>query len=144
MNHTIKQEFFYQHAPQLVWEYITDAEKIASWLMPNNFKAEPGYEFTFQTTPMPNFGFDGTIYCKVLELIPFEKLVYSWKGGPSKGVVTLDTVVTWTLEAKDNGTLLSLEHRGFTEQQAFTFQIMTKGWQDNLAELNGLIKPAVQ
>ena len=107
--------------------------------MKNNFKPVAGYDFNFWTRSMPNFGFDGIIYCKVLEVIPFEKLSYSWKGGPGEGKITLDSIVIWTLEPVENGTNLYLEHSGFEEADFFMHSIMKEGWLKNMKEINELI-----
>lgn len=135
MTTEIKQQWFYNQSPEEVWEYLTNAELLAKWLMDNDFKPVDGPEFQFRTKPMVNFGFDGIVYCKVLEIVPQKKLSYTWKGGPGDGTTTLDTVVTWTLHKKDNGTELHLLHTGFKEQNAMIFSIMENGWLSNMKEI---------
>lgn len=74
-------------------------------------------------------GFDGTIYCEVLEIIPFIKLVYSWKGGMSGDTPKLDSIVIWTLSPSEGGTMLQLEHNGFKGFKNYLpYLIMNKGW----------------
>jgi uncharacterized protein YndB with AHSA1/START domain len=74
-------------------------------------------------------GFDGTIYCEVLEMVPCRKLVYSWKGGLSKENPSLDSTVAWTLTPTGNGTVLTLEHKGFKGIKNYlAYVIMNKGW----------------
>jgi uncharacterized protein YndB with AHSA1/START domain len=63
--------------------------------------------------PLPDYNFDGIVYCKVLEVVPFKKLSYSWKSGPGNGGITIDSLVVWTLDPKEGGTQLLLEHSGF-------------------------------
>jgi uncharacterized protein YndB with AHSA1/START domain len=136
MTKSIKHTYRYSHAPEAVWAYLTVPSLMAQWLMPTDFKPEVGYEFNFTTRPMPQFGFNGVIYCKVLEIVPNKKLVYSWKGGPGDGVTfTLDSVVTWILNPTANGTELHLEHSGFKEEQETAFTMMNKGWGDNIAKI---------
>jgi uncharacterized protein YndB with AHSA1/START domain len=118
------------HAPERVWETLTTGELIGRWLMPNDFEPVVGKQFTFRTKPMG--GWDGVVHCEVLELIPNEKLVYSWKGGsddnPAYGS-RLDSVVTWTLTPVDGGTRLRLVHSGFrSPRNDFAFGIMSGGW----------------
>ncbi|MBV8252412.1 MAG: SRPBCC domain-containing protein [Chitinophaga sp.] len=139
MQNSIQHSYFYEQPLAAVWAYLTESELIAQWLMPNDFLAEVGHEFNFHTRPMPNFGFDGTIYCKVLEIDPMKKLVYSWQGGPEPGVINLDTVVEWQLQEKDNGTELSLVHSGFTADQAMIFGIMSEGWLKNITKIADLL-----
>jgi uncharacterized protein YndB with AHSA1/START domain len=144
MTKTIKHTIFYSHKPEAVWEYLTKPELIAQWLMQNDFKPVVGHEFQFKAGPMPNFNFDGKIFCKVLEVVPNKKLVYSWKGGPGDGTMTLDSKVMWTLNPKDNGTELLLEHSGFATDDAMLqiFTVMDAGWRQNIQKITGLLKTA--
>jgi uncharacterized protein YndB with AHSA1/START domain len=75
MQRNIKHTFFFPNSPEDIWEYLTKSELIAQWLMENNFKLEVGYDFQFNTKPIIKFGFDGKIYCKVLEIVLFKKAV---------------------------------------------------------------------
>src|SRR5215471_12827991 len=85
------------HTPEAVWKTLTAAALIAQWLMPNDFEPVLGKRFTFKTKPMGSW--DGVVHCEVLEIVPNEKLVYSWKGGsdenPKYGS-SLNSTVTWT------------------------------------------------
>jgi uncharacterized protein YndB with AHSA1/START domain len=135
MQKEIKNEWLYEQSPNKVWEYLTQAELIALWLMPNNFRPILGHEFQFQTKPIPSLALDGIFYCKVLEMAPFQKLIYSWKGGPGNGVFTLDTVVEWTLEKYGKGTKLFLKQSGFKETNLSIFMGMTDGWQTNIQKM---------
>ena len=113
MSKSIQHTLFYPQKPELVWEYLTTPALLAQWLMPTDFEPILGHEFTFRTGPLPKFDFDGIVYCRVLEILAPKKLVYSWKGGPGDGQITMDSIVTWTLVEKDQGTELNLEHSGF-------------------------------
>jgi uncharacterized protein YndB with AHSA1/START domain len=135
MQKEIKNEWIYGQSSNEVWEYLTQAELIALWLMPNNFKPILGYEFQFRTKPIPSLELDGIFHCKVLEIIPFQKLTYSWKGGSGNGVFTLDTVVEWTLEKHGNGTKLFLKQTGFKEANLDIFTAMTNGWNANIQKM---------
>jgi len=128
MNKNIQHKLFYSHSPEVVWEYLTRAELISQWLMETDFQPIVGYDFQFRTKPLPNFNFDGIVYCKVVEVIPLKKLSYSWKGGPGNGKITLDSIVVWTLTAKDNGTEVLLNHSGFKETDISMYAIMNEGW----------------
>lgn len=129
MQKAIVHEFFFAHSPEAVWAYLTESALLAQWLMANDFKLELGHQFQFKTKPKIPIGFDGTVYGEVLAFTPFEKLVYSWKGGMSRERPSLDSVVTWMLTPKDNGTMLRLEHRGFSGLKNYLpYLIMNKGW----------------
>jgi uncharacterized protein YndB with AHSA1/START domain len=135
MSTQIRQQFFYTHPPEVVWEYLTKPELMSQWLMTNDFQPVLGHDFKFTTNPIPKLDIDGIIYCKVLEIVPRKKLSYSWKVGPGNGIITLDSVVVWTLIEKDNGTELQLEHGGFKEENLAIYMGMTEGWQRNMQKI---------
>lgn len=139
MNNSIQHKVFYECSPEVVWEYLTKPELIEQWLMKTDFKPVVGYDFQFKSRPLPDYNFDGHIYCKVLEVIPFKKLVYSWKGGPGNNVITLDSVVEWTLHKNENGTELELKHSGFKQTDINMFTIMDAGWLRNMKKIIDLI-----
>ena len=120
------------HSPETVWKALTTSELIGRWLMmtPDGFKAEVGTRFTYQTTPAGEW--DGTIHCEVLEVVPGERLAYSWKGGHEGNAgygSPLDTVVTFILSEAAGGTRLRTVHSGFvlpTNETAF--KNMSNGW----------------
>lgn len=135
MQTEIIHEWTYEQPPVEVWEYLTQAELIAVWLMPNNFQLIPGHEFQFRINPIPGLELDGIFYCKVIEIIPLKKLSYSWKGGPGNGIFNMDTVCEWRLEPHGNGTKLSLKHSGFKEANQMLFAGMTDGWAKNIQKM---------
>lgn len=121
-------------SPEIVWQYLTSKELLAQWLMKNDFEPVVGHKFNFWTMAMPAFGFDGVVYCEVLEIQTARKLVYSWKGG-SKGKVNLDSMVTWTLTPNGAGTQLLLEHTGFKGVRNFIpYLAMNSGWGSKIKE----------
>ncbi|MBX3254139.1 MAG: SRPBCC domain-containing protein [Chitinophagaceae bacterium] len=129
MSKEIKHQFTFTQSPEAVWEYLTNPDLLAQWLMPNNFKPIVGHKFQFGTKPKLKLGFDGRIYCEVLEIVPYRKLVYSWKGGLSKEKPSLDSIVTWTLTPINSGTIVTLEHKGFKGIKNYlAYFIMNKGW----------------
>jgi uncharacterized protein YndB with AHSA1/START domain len=135
MQTTINNEWVYEQSPVEVWEYLTNADLIALWLMPNDFKPVLGHEFAFRTKPIPSLDLDGIMHCKVLEIDPCKKLTYSWKGGPGNGSFTLDTVVEWLLEKHEKGTRLTLKQSGFKEANLSIFTAMTQGWASNIKKM---------
>lgn len=94
--------------------------------MPNDLLPIIGHKFTCKTKPGP--GFDGIVYCEVLEVIPNKKLVYSWTGGPIKNFR-----VSWTLTAMNGKTHLLFEHTGFEglAPVAISF-LLGRGWKKNI------------
>jgi uncharacterized protein YndB with AHSA1/START domain len=135
MQTEIRNEWLYEDAPNEVWEYLTQPDLIALWLMPNNFKPLLGHEFEFRINPIPSLDLDGIFYCKILKIEAFSQLSYSWKGGPGNGAFTLDTLVEWTLEPHENGTKLSLKQSGFKATNLSIFNAMTDGWEKNIQKM---------
>lgn len=135
MNTNIKNEWIYEQSPAEVWEYLTQPDLIALWLMPNDFKPVRGHEFRFTIKPIPSMDLDGIMHCKVLDIDPPHKLTYSWKAGPGNGVITLDTVCYWTLEPHGNGTRLLLNQTGFTDSNHVIYLSMTTGWDKNVRKM---------
>jgi uncharacterized protein YndB with AHSA1/START domain len=131
---TIVIEYELARPPEKVWRALTEPKLVAAWLMENDIRAEVGHHFTMRAQPVP--GWDGLVRCEVLEVKPFERLSYSWRGGSDKvpGFAPLDTVVTWTLTPTAGGTRLKLEHSGFQPQNAFAFDGLGKGWRGKVAE----------
>lgn len=113
----------------MVWRSITEAELISQWLMETDIRPVPGFKGYFKMKPMP--GFDGHITCEVLEVIENRVFEYSWQGGWMKK----PTTVRFTLEEKDNGTLLVLEHRGFEGILGNLLRrMMSGGWKKMLTQ----------
>lgn len=128
----------FPHAPEQLWKALTDGEMLARWLMaPSGFEPVVGKQFTFKTKPAGEW--DGTIHCEVLELVPNERMAYSWKGGHESNAgygSRLETLVTWTLTKVDGGTRLRLVHSGFVlPQNALAYENMGGGWQKILRQL---------
>lgn len=136
MAKSIKHQLFFPHPPQAVWEYLTSPELMELWLMKSDFQPTVGYEFTFRAGPMPSLEFDGIIHCKVLEIVPYEKLSYSWKLGPGDGTVNLESVVRWELQPTDKGTELLLDHSDFAILKYIgIFDAMNVGWLQNMNKI---------
>src|ERR1700692_3220479 len=136
MKKSIKHQLFFPHPPEAVWEYLTNAELMELWLMKNDFQPIEGHEFQFRVNPVPSFDFDGIIFCKVLQIVPFKKLSYSWKLGPGDGTINVDSVVRWELQPKDKGTELLLNHGDFAILKNLGIvEGMKKGWLENMHKI---------
>lgn len=140
----IKHEYFYHHPPRDVWELLTKSEFISQWLMPNDFKPVVGHKFQFKTKAMPQLNSDGVFHCEVLEIVPLRRLSYSWKGGPGDGSINFDTVVTWTLKEKDNGTELQIVHSGFDSRvNRDLYNGLMNGWKEKLENIHKQLNPVL-
>ena len=140
MSKIIKHQFIFQHPTETVWEYLTKPELMEQWLMKNDFQPIIGFDFQFQTKPIPSLDFDGICYCRVLEIVPFKKLSYSWKCGPGEGKITLDSIVVWKLQPTDKGTEVFLEHSGFAKEENLDFYNgFMHGWVEKLNNIAKLL-----
>ncbi len=132
---TIVVEYEIKRPPAAVWRALTEPSLLARWLMDNDIRPEVGHRFTFRAPPVP--GWDGVVHCEVLEADAPRRLRYTWRGGSDdvQGYGTrIDTTVTWTLTPTDGGgTLLRLEHAGFTNKNTFAYESLAKGWRGKLA-----------
>ena len=134
-------EEVFPHPPEKIWKTLTTGALIGRWLMTQTgFEPVKGKRFTFQTKA--GGAWDGVIHCQVLEVIPNERLAYSWKGGHADNVgygAPLDTVVTWTLSRTANGTRLRLVHAGFVvPRNKSAFEIMSGGWKKVVPNLGAI------
>jgi uncharacterized protein YndB with AHSA1/START domain len=131
----------FPHAPETIWKALTTGELIARWLMPaDGFEPVEGNRFTYKTTPAG--AWDGTIHCEILEVVPNERLVYSWQGGHEANVgygSRLETVVTWNLTRLENGTRVRVVHSGFVLPKNDTaYRNMSDGWTKVIRNLNAV------
>lgn len=121
----------FPHATATIWKALTSAQLIARWLMPpTGFEAVEGNTFTFKTNPAG--AWDGTIHCRVLEVVPNQRFVYAWKGGDESNIgygSALDTIVTWSLTPVEAGTRVRVVHSGFvTPKNDTAYRNMSDGW----------------
>ncbi|MBV9359949.1 MAG: SRPBCC domain-containing protein [Betaproteobacteria bacterium] len=132
----------FPHAPEKIWRALTTGELIGRWLMqPSGFEPVVGNRFTYKTTPAGQW--DGTIHCRVLEVVPNERFVYAWKGGhdsiASGYGAPLDTVVTFTLARVANGTRLRLVHSGFViPRNELAHRNMGNGWKKCMGSIEAI------
>lgn len=131
-NREIVVDEVFPHAPETIWKTLTSGDLMARWLgmAPADFAPVAGNRFTYRTTPAGEW--DGTIRCEVLEVVPNERFVYSWRGGHEGNVgygSLLDTVVTFTLSPVEGGTRIRLVHSGFALPRNETaYRNMSGGW----------------
>ena len=110
----------------LVWEAITDKNKMKEWYFDlAEFKAEPGFVFEFTAGDETR---QFLHHCEVREVIPGKKLVHSWRYPGYEG----DTLVTWELFEDGGKTRLKLTHEGLETLPAnnpdFAKEKFAQGW----------------
>jgi uncharacterized protein YndB with AHSA1/START domain len=120
----IEREAVYPHSPERVWRALVDPAELAAWLMPNDFAAEVGKEFSLET----NDDAIGTIQCEVLELDEPKLLRCRWSAAFG------DTEVTFELFPEGDGTRLRVVHDGFTEPVRPKWVGFDDGWTQKLEQ----------
>jgi len=100
----LEKEF---NAPlELVWKAISERDLMRKWYFDvSDFKAEVGFKFQFEGGEEDK---RYTHLCEVLEVVPLQKLKYSWAYEGQTGI----SFVTFELSSKGKKTKLKLTHEG--------------------------------
>jgi len=107
----VKVDTVYPQTQEHIWRAITDSHELAKWMMPNDFEPTVGHRFTF---------FDprgDKIRCQVVYIENGRLLAYTWQHHSDEEA----TVVTWTLEAVEDGTRVRITHAGSQGSMAKAF-----------------------
>jgi uncharacterized protein YndB with AHSA1/START domain len=129
MERNLTLKHILPYSPEKVWQVLTDKDDMAKWLaMANDFVARKGHRAQF-TSPTPQKAWDGIVHSEVLEVDVNRRIAYTWEFGEQKVTTTL----VWTLKAKQNGTEVTLEHKGFTGVGGFvTSMAFASTWKNVL------------
>ena len=119
------------HAPEAVWEALTDPEALKSWFMASSAKFEGrvggAYEMTAGPAQIKSTG-------KILAWQPPHLLEYEWKTGPRTEIPKgEDCIARWELVAQGEATLLTLTFKNITKQTAYGFTPGLHTFLDRLA-----------
>ena len=90
-----------------IWEALTDKEKMKSWYFDLD-KFEPEVGFTFSFAGKGHKGEAYTHICKITEVVPNQKLQYSWQYENYQGY----SLLTFELWEEGIRTRLRLTHEG--------------------------------
>ena len=120
-------------APAKVWRALTQPHLMAEWLMQNDFVPAVGHRFQLRGE------WGGVLDCEVLVLGPETVLSYTWNHAHADAAYNLQSVVTFTLTATDDGTLLKVEQAGFRPEQKQAFGGAKAGWSQFLGKLESLL-----
>ena len=137
---TVKKEIVLQASREKVWKFIATPEGLASWLMESDFSPEKDIEFTFRGEA--NEEWDGRIYCRILDIVPNERISFTWNANDIQG----ETVVVIELEQIEDDeacTRLRLIHSNFESAKLDTSPIVDRhkaGWDHHLAILQKTIQ----
>lgn len=131
----IKQTVILNAPIDKVWKKVSTSEGIEAWFMPNDFKAELGYEFHIQSPfgPSP---------CKVTELDEPNRLSFRWD--------TDGWFVSFILKDLGGKTEFTLIHGGWKQpdelvekagqESAVIRERMSQGWTGILAKLGKAVE----
>lgn len=114
------------HPPERIWRALTQPHLIREWLMESDFQPVVDHGFQFRADW-------GSVDCRVLEVEPNRTLSYTWVA------MGLESVVTWTLTPGGAGTLLRMEHAGFSADRQQAYQGARFGWQRFLGNLEQVL-----
>lgn len=136
MNDRITKEHIFKHPIDKVWNAISKAEEISAWFIKADFKAEPGYKYTFTASE----AYDCTQVTGVVKEANPYTLIYTWIIADT----TTETTVKWVLETVKEGTKLYLEHSGIANYPETTavamFKDFSNGWKHCITELSRYLK----
>lgn len=127
-SQAIVVEQCFKKTKEQVWKAITDPDQMRQWFFENipNFIPEVGFETKFTI----DAGERQFMHVwKLIEVIPYYKIVYNWKYENIVGNAT----VSYELFEKNNETLLRLTNIGLetfpSDIPEFSRESCTEGWQ---------------
>jgi len=123
--------------PETVWRYWTDPERMCDWWgEAADLDARPG------GTCRVDMGGGGPVMLgEYLELVPYERIVFSFGWEPAAGVPYVapgSTRVEVTLTADAGDTILTLRHTGLPAEQVDEHR---SGWVHFLPRLANAVNP---
>lgn len=140
MNDSITREQIFPHSIDKVWNAISKSEELSTWFVRADFKAVPGYEYTFNSLDPDEDC--STIQGEVMQANPYT-LIYTWVVVS----VPVKTTVKWVLEEVKEGTKLYLEHSGISGYEGETavqmFGGFSEGWNKCLSGLTSYLTQEV-
>ncbi|MCR2805630.1 SRPBCC family protein [Paenibacillus soyae] len=130
MSLALALDFEYKTTIEKLWSALTDSNKLAKWVLPNDFKPSVGHKFQFRAEP--NAYWDGIIDGEVLVVDPPSRLSYTWAVGDEKHTVV------WTLQDLGDGKVnLHLDQTGFSNPHGLAGA--KHGWTNWSGELEKLL-----
>jgi uncharacterized protein YndB with AHSA1/START domain len=122
----IRIERYYLQQPAAIWRALTEPELLARWWAQGDIRAVEGHRFDLDMGPW------GKQPCQIVTVDPERRLSFLFATG------TLNTMITWELTSRDNGTLLTLTHEGFDLTSPLgktALEGMKSGWPTVLERL---------
>ncbi len=133
----ITKTVFFAAAPETVWAFLTEKDKLAQWFHPADKDLKQGEDYTLLDQ---HNGMTRICWGTVVEMNAPHRLVYTFTVNPLKGALT---TVTWNLEPAAEGTRLTLTHEGVEaaagEAAMGMLCALDKGWDEHFGRLRGLV-----
>ena len=131
---TIRKSIYLNASREVVWEYLTQPDKLAIWFHAPKAPLVEGATLELFGTESG----DKLCWGKVIVARAPEYLEYSFTIKPMGGA---ESTVRWTLDDVAGGTRLSLEHVGLPAGvDAFGLTLaLDKGWDDHIAKMRANI-----
>ena len=128
---TITKTAFFATTPEILWSYLTEAEKLGEWYHParQDLAADQDYELYNKENG------EKWIWGSVLEWNPNNKLVYTFIIPPLEA--TSSTVII-DLEETHGGTKLTLTHEGIGDLGDAALNLLMpldEGWDEHIGRL---------
>ena len=101
--------------PETVWRYWTDPQRICDWWGAAELDPKPGGIYVVEMGGGP------TMRGQFIELVPHERIVFSFGWDPTPGAPAIEpgsTRVEITLLADDDDTIVTLRHTGIPDAAA--------------------------
>ncbi|MBK9023007.1 MAG: SRPBCC domain-containing protein [Saprospiraceae bacterium] len=123
----------FKTTPSKLWNALTDNKEMKHWYFNlEDFRAEVGFQFQFSGGPSPDKQY--LHLCEVTEVIPEQKLTYSWKYKGFAGI----SYVSFELFPDGENTKLKLTHEGLesfpNENADFARHNFEEGWDSIINE----------
>lgn len=129
MKFEIAFERVYPHAIDRVWSALVEREALGAWLMETDFVAAQGRDFRMWCDDGKG-GMD-TYLCRVLEIEPQRRMLWSWVLEEDQGEG--ETLVEFRLEEVADGTRVTIRHSGDRDRE--TIEKFKGGWPVKLEQL---------
>lgn len=131
---TLAKTIFINAAPERVWTYLVEPDKLARWFHESDKMLDAGQDYALlrenKDKPDPKM-----CWGRVLVSEPPHRLVYTFTHAFLGGH---ETEVAWQLEEAFGGTKLTLVHSGFEAFTGDVFDMLTshdKGWDQHFTRL---------
>jgi len=131
---SMTKTIFLAASVEIVWQYLTQKEKLALWFHPTLGDLKQGGEYALLASDDP--GAEKLCWGTVIEMTPPTSMVWSFTVQPLQGAMT---TVTWSLESVAGGTRLTLVHEGVGDalgESALSLLFgLDPGWDEHFARL---------